>query len=220
MTEAKLKNTKRQRADEVKPYLCKNLIAVIENPSDIKNIGTVIRNVCALGVEKTYIVDWKKSLPDDWQDMRDRSSLNKTSVSAVKWSFVKRFDSTEDCLDQLEAKKFTSVVTSPHVKGKENVVLHEGQYNQTRLAVWFGNESRGVSCEVIERSEFCIQIPMYGLIESLNLGTSTGIVLYEVTKQRREFIQKFKRRRPKFLKEFYGEKAQPSAGENASRPTP
>ena len=47
----------RDRAKAIKPYRCKYLIAVIENPSDIKNIGTIIRNVNALGVEKTYIVD-------------------------------------------------------------------------------------------------------------------------------------------------------------------
>jgi tRNA G18 (ribose-2'-O)-methylase SpoU len=33
-----------------KPFRCKNLIAVIENPTDVRNIGTVIRNVNALGV--------------------------------------------------------------------------------------------------------------------------------------------------------------------------
>lgn len=51
------KSSKRQRADAIKAYRCKNLIAVIEDPHDMRNIGTVIRNVCALGVEKTYIVD-------------------------------------------------------------------------------------------------------------------------------------------------------------------
>jgi len=51
------KSEVRKRADKIKPYRCKNLIAVIEYPMDIKNIGTVIRNVNALGVEKTYIVD-------------------------------------------------------------------------------------------------------------------------------------------------------------------
>ena len=35
---------------------------------------------------------------------------------------------------------------------------------------------------------------MFGMIESLNLGTSSGIVLYEVTKQRREYQSKFKKR--------------------------
>lgn len=191
--EKKQKATVRQRANEIKPFVCKNLIAVIEEPADIKNIGTVIRNVNALGAEKTYIIDPRNSLPDDWQDMRERKSLSKTSVSAIKWSFVKRFDSTEECLAHLEQNRFTSVVTSPHVKGKKNVVLHEGDYTHSRLAVWFGNESRGISDLAVSRSDMCVSIPMYGMIESLNLGTTTGIVLYEVTKQRREYQNKYKR---------------------------
>lgn len=195
------KSAVRQRADEINQYRCKNLIAVIEEPTDIKNIGTVIRNVNALGVEKTYVVDPRGALPDDWQDMRDRKSLSKTSVSAVKWSFVKRFDSTEECLQHLERNRVTSIVTSPHVKGHRNEVLHDVDYTvYTKLAIWFGNESRGISDLAVERSEMCVSIPMFGMIESLNLGTTSGIVLYEVTKQRREYQSKYKRagkRRPK-----------------------
>jgi len=190
----KEKSTARQRADEIKDYRCKNLIAVIEEPNDIRNIGTVIRNVNALGVEKTYIVDSRKALPDDWQEMRERKSLTKPSVSAIKWSFVKRFDSTEECLTHLESNRFTSVVTSPHVKGKDNRILHETDYtSHTKLAVWFGNESRGISDLAVERSEFCVSIPMFGMVESLNLGTTSGIVLYEITKQRRAYQLKYKR---------------------------
>ena len=44
----------------------------------------------------------------------------------------------------------------------------------------------GVSDAAIENSIACINIPMGGITESLNLGTSTGIVLYEIAKQRRE----------------------------------
>jgi tRNA (guanosine-2'-O-)-methyltransferase len=101
-SEKKQRESVRQRADEIKAYRCKNLIAVIEEPSDMRNIGTIIRNVNALGVEKAYIVDPKGTLPDDWQDMRQTRMLSKTSVSAIKWSFVKRFDSTEACLKHLE----------------------------------------------------------------------------------------------------------------------
>ena len=194
--EDKKKRTKvRKRADEIKPYRCKNLIAVIEDPHDIRNIGTVIRNVNALGVEKAYVVDPRHALPDDWQDMRDRKSLSKTSVSAIKWSFVKRFDSTEGCLAHLEKNNFTSIVTSPHVKGKRNAILDEVDYTTyTKLAVWFGSESRGITDLAIDRSEMCISIPMFGMIESLNLGTTSGIVLYEVTKQRRDYQSKYRRR--------------------------
>lgn len=200
----KSKPSVRKRADEIKPFRCKNLIAVLECPSDVQNIGTVIRNVNALGVEKVYVVDPRRSLSDDWQELRDRKSLSKTSVSAVKWTFVKRFDSTDECFEHLERKGFTSVVTSPHIKGQTNVLLHEGDFAvYTKLAVWFGSEAVGISDAAVERSEMCVNIPMFGMIESLNLGTSSGIVLYEVTKQRREYQSKYRRRKKR------GERATP-----------
>ena len=183
----------RKRANNIKPFRCKYLIAVLEEPNDMRNIGTVIRNVNALGVEKAYIIDSKNLLPDNWQEMREKKTLSKSSVSAIKWSFVKKFTSTESCIAHLKRNRYISMVTSPHLKGLNNVVLHEGHYTQAKLAIWFGNESRGLSDLAIDNSEVCINIPMYGMVESLNLGTTTGIVLYEITRQRREYQEKYKR---------------------------
>ncbi|MCC6244826.1 MAG: TrmH family RNA methyltransferase [Gemmatimonadaceae bacterium] len=184
----KSKPTLRARADKVKHLRCKNLIAVIEYPDDLRNIGTVIRNVNALGVEKAYVVTDSNELPDDWQDMRETRKLSAISASAIKWSFVKKFTDTEHCLAHLEKQGFVSAVTSSHTKGRNNVVVHEADYTTyTKLAVWFGNEGTGISPLALERSVLCINIPMGGIIESLNLGTSSGIVLYEITKQRRAF---------------------------------
>jgi tRNA (guanosine-2'-O-)-methyltransferase len=189
----KSKPSLRAKADKIKDFRCKNLIAVIEHPGDLRNIGTIIRNVNALGVEKAYIVTDNKTLPDDWQEMRARPSLNAFSASAIKWSFVKTFHDTDSCLGHLERNGFVSVVTSPHTKGRKNAILHEADYTKyKKLAVWFGNEGIGISPLALERSELCVNIPMFGIIESLNLGTSSGIVLYEITKQRRAFQDKLK----------------------------
>lgn len=193
--EKRQKSSVRDRANEIKESRCKNLIAVIEDPSDIKNIGTVIRNVNALGVEKVYVVDPRRALPGDWQEMRETRSLSKTSVSAIKWSFVRRFDSTQACIEHLEKNRFVSIVTSPHVKGRKSAVLDEVDFTEDhKLAVWFGNEARGISDSAVEHSILCVSIPMFGMIESLNLGTTSGIVLYEVTKQRREYQKKYRKR--------------------------
>ncbi len=99
-------------------------------------------------------------------------------MSAIKWSFVKRFDSTDECLEHLENNHFVSIVTSPHKKSKQNAVLDEVDYTvYTKLTVWFGNESRGMSDLAIEKCELCISIPMFGLIESLNLGNTSGKII-------------------------------------------
>ena len=177
----------RIKANAAKRGRCKNLIAVLENPSDQKNIGAVIRNINALGVEKLYIVDGHNILPDTWDEIRTRKTLLKSSVSAVKWTFVKTFKTTAECIEHLNKNKYVSVVTSPHVKGKTNVILQNGDFTQKRLAVWFGNEATGISDAAVEHAVACVAIEMHGIIESFNLAVSTGIVLYEITKQRRAY---------------------------------
>jgi tRNA (guanosine-2'-O-)-methyltransferase len=181
----------RKRADNAKKFRCKNLIVVLENPKTIENIGSALRNIDALGAEKLYVVDGYKLLPDDWQTMRDRKTLKAISASAIKWTYVHRFNSTQECLNYLDKNKFSSVVTSPHTKGKLNFEVSDADYTKyKRLAIWFGTESTGITEEAVSKSEFCINIQMAGIIESLNLGTSTGIVLYAATKQRRNFKKK------------------------------
>jgi len=186
----RIKSSLRKRAERAKKKRCKNLITVLENPKTIANVGSAIRNVDALGVEKLYVVDGYNLLPDDWQKMRANRSLNTISVSAIKWAYVKRFNSTKECLEHLKDKGFTSFATSPHQKGNTNISLEDSVLTPKKLAIWFGNESQGLSEEAIGNCQKCLQIQMGGIIESLNLGSSTGIVMYEATKQRRAFDDK------------------------------
>ena len=185
-----MKTSLRLKADKAKSLRCKNLIVVLENPKTLENIASTVRNIDALGAEKLYVIDGNKLLPPKWEQMRKKHSLNKISVSAIKWTFVKVFPDTQSCINHLAKNNFRSIATSPHLKHKVNCVLEHGLYTMKKLAVWFGNESQGLSELAIDNSKFCVNIPMAGIIESLNLGTTTGIVLYEVVKQRREFEQR------------------------------
>ena len=56
---SKEKSSLRKRADKIKEFRCKNLIVVLEDPKDPNNVGTVIRNINALGAEKLYLIDIK-----------------------------------------------------------------------------------------------------------------------------------------------------------------
>ena len=49
--------------------------------------------------------------------------------------------------------------------------LDAGRFTQTKLSVWFGNETEGISEPAIKASALCVSIPMFGVVESLNLGT-------------------------------------------------
>ena len=176
-----------ERIRGIKHLQNKNYICVLENPKDIKNIASAIRNISAFGVEKLYVVGGTK-IVRDFESSRKNKHLKKLSVGANKWVFVKHFDTTTECVSHLKKNLYTIAVTSSHEKGKKNVDLYEGTFTQKRLAVWFGNESKGVSDEAVDSADICIQIPMGGIVESLNLGTSTGIILSYISYQRLKYV--------------------------------
>jgi len=177
----------REKIREVKHLQNKYFICVLENPKDAMNIAATMRNISAFGVEKLYVIG-NQDIVSDFETSRNNKRLTNLSVGSNKWVFVKRFETTDECISHLRENGYTIAVTSSHVKGKTNVDLYEGTFTQKRLAVWFGNESKGVSDEAIDRSDLCIQIPMGGIVESLNLGTSTGIILSYISYQRLGFI--------------------------------
>lgn len=160
-----------------------------------------MRNISAFGVEKLYVIGDKKVLKD-FKTSRNNKRLHSLSVGASKWVFVKSFSTTKDCIDHLKKDRYTIVITSPHLKGKENVDLYDEEFDYKRISVWFGAESHGISDEAIEAADLCVQIPMAGAVESLNLGTSTGIVLSFIRHKRLRhvFDKKKVRIRPKGLR--------------------
>lgn len=178
----------RERIRQIKHLRNQYFICVLENPTDIVNIASAIRNISAFGVEKLYVVGGAKNILHDFESSRNNKRLSNISVGANKWVFVKHFETSSDCISHLKKNLYTIVATSSHQKGKKNVDLYEGEFTQKRLAVWFGNESKGISDEVVESADMCVQIPMGGIVESLNLGTSSGIILSYIGYQRLKFV--------------------------------
>ena len=61
----------------------------------------------------------------------------------------------------------------------EDVNFQQFQY-EFPLAVVLGNEYDGISEEVIEHCDYSVEIPMYGIKQSLNVATAFGVVAYEI----------------------------------------
>lgn len=185
----------RDRIRKVKHLQNKNFVCVLEHPRDIVNIASAMRNISAFGVEKLYVIG-DNPVVSDFETSRNHKRLGSISVGANRWVFVRQFDTAAECVEHLRKNQYTVAVTSSHVKDKENVSLYEGTFTQKRLAVWFGNESSGVSDEAMASADLCIEIPMGGIVESLNLGTSTGIILSYISYQRLRFV--FERSKVRF----------------------
>ena len=144
-----------------------------------------------MGVGKVYIIDENNIMQKkEWNQMRTDNHLMTLSVSAIKWTYTKVFKTTKQCINHLKKNNFTSVVTLPYNKGgSESIELNKAKFTYKKLAIWFGNESCEISNEIIENSNRCVKLNMYGIIESLNLATCARIILNEIASQRREYIK-------------------------------
>jgi tRNA (guanosine-2'-O-)-methyltransferase len=155
------------------------------------NIGSVIRNVDALGVGKLYVVSRKfpqAMFPKPGRGQTFDSILQHTSVGACKWVYVRVFDTTQACLQHLAKKRFVSVATSPHAPAHIPQLNLRSDFTRfAKLAMWFGNEAKGLTQEALTAARAVLSMPMCGMVESLNLAVCSGIVLQVVAQQRREF---------------------------------
>jgi tRNA (guanosine-2'-O-)-methyltransferase len=189
--EEKHKTNRRIRADFATQHRLNTFICVIENPALLVNVGGIIRSANALGAGKVYVIDGFNIMPKTWAEMKNNNYLKTITVSAIKWTYIKRFNTTQECLNYLKQNNFTSVATSPHNKnGTESVELKNCTFTDKKLAIWFGNESHGISDEAVGSSDRCVKINMFGMIESLNLSTCASIMMNEIANQRREFKKK------------------------------
>lgn len=143
---------------------------VFDNIKKPINIGVVIRLSCATG-SKLYFTG-------ESTDYKNRKAL----LSAVGY---------EGMVDLTYEKDFTKLIQLLKQQGKMVVgtspraerIYTELDYTKPTVFV-FGNEATGLSREKMMLMDELVSIPMPGKVESLNIVTSSAIILYEALRQR------------------------------------
>ena len=67
---------------------------------------------------------------------------------------------------------------------KSSTTLYEVPFSQPTVII-MGSEESGIDAEILSICDFKAKIPLAGSIKSLNVSTSTGIILYEAVRQRK-----------------------------------
>lgn len=148
-----------------------DLRVVLEGVAIAHNASAVIRTCDAAGVLYLDIVS----------PSPDILAINRAiSTRAEKWVETSLHGSLDKCLPQLKRAGFKVAVT--HL-GESALPYSVIDYTQP-LAVVFGSEAAGVSAEALSYADFGIRIPMFGMVQSLNLSVSVAIILYEAMRQR------------------------------------
>lgn len=147
------------------------LILILDRITDVRNFGAIARSAACAGVD--FIV-----IP-----YRGAAQINadaiKTSAGALHSIKVCREDNLKTTIDYF--KEYNIQIVACHEKTDK--LIYDADLKQP-TAIIMGSEENGISGEYLKRSDVQIKIPMKGEIASLNVSVATGIVLFEVIRQR------------------------------------
>lgn len=148
-----------------------DLTVVMENIHDPHNVSAMLRSCDAAGVWEAQLLYNKDAFPKIGK---------KSSASAGKWVERRKFKTVAECYAKLRSEGFQIYATR---LGEQALSLYDVDLTK-KVAIVFGNEHRGVSDEAAGEADGLIQIPMFGMIQSLNVSVACAIVLYEALRQR------------------------------------
>lgn len=149
------------------------LLIILEDLQDPGNLGTIIRTGEGAGITGVIL---SRTSVDVFNPKVIRSTMG--SVYRVPVLYV---DSIEkEVLSVLKTHGITTYAA--HLKGKNN--YDQEDYGKG-TAFFIGNEGNGLTDSLTACADTLIKIPMEGQVESLNAAMASGILMYEVARQRR-----------------------------------
>lgn len=164
-----------QRLEDVFPSIYDKgetpLIVVLDGVTDVRNMGAIARSAEAMGAH-ALVVPHKKTAQINAEAM-------KTSAGALSILPVCRTPSLGNALDYLLMNGVQIIAASLRGKG----LLHELDLTLPTALV-MGSEDEGIRPHILRKATESFQIPMKGTTDSFNVSVATGIILYEITRQR------------------------------------
>ena len=143
-------------------------ILIVDEVQDPGNIGTIIRSAVAFNIDTIVI-------GDNTVDIYSPKVVRATQGMLFHVPIV--FYSIDKLIPIL--KKIKIPVLATNVKYGEEVKNLTKEEKKV-FALIFGNEGNGVNPKYLEMSDKFIYIPMNDVVESLNVGVATSIILYEM----------------------------------------
>jgi 23S rRNA (guanosine2251-2'-O)-methyltransferase len=147
------------------------LILIIDRVTDVRNFGAIARSAECAGVD--FII-----IPSRGAAQINADAI-KTSAGALHRIKVCREDNLKNTIDYL--KEYNIQIVACHEKTE--TLMYDADLKKA-TAIIMGSEENGISGEYVKRSDVQVKIPMSGEIASLNVSVATGIILFEVIRQR------------------------------------
>ena len=169
----KLWELERVSEDEFKKQEKFPIIVVLNDIRSLNNIGSFFRTSDAFNVEKIYLCGITATPPH-----RD---IQKTALGATETVEWEHRESINELISELKEQgiKVASIEQTEETTFLQDVAALPNE----KTALVFGNEVNGVDQDVIDTSDYIIEIPQFGTKHSLNVSVCAGIVIWEFAKK-------------------------------------
>ncbi len=168
----KLRNEELNRlsTNEFKVFPKIPVIIVLDNIRSAYNVGSVFRTADAFLIKGIYLCGFCPFPPN--------REIQKTALGANETVDWKYFPNILMALGELKNSGYKIVSVEQTLN---SIPLNSFiPQKEIPLAIVFGNEVNGISQEVVDASDYCLEVPQFGTKHSLNISVCAGIVLWEI----------------------------------------
>ena len=149
----------------------KPFIVILDEITDVHNLGSIIRSAECLGAHGVIIPKRRAA--------QINSVVAKSSAGAIEYLPVCRVTNIGDTLETLKEKGLW--IYGADMEGEK--YIYEENFD-VPVGLVIGSEGSGLGRLVKEKCDILIKIPMKGNINSLNASNAASIIIYEIMKQR------------------------------------
>lgn len=146
------------------------LLLILDHLDDPHNFGAIIRTAEAAGVEGIIIPKARS--------VQVNPAVIKTSAGGINYIPIIRVSNLNSTIDKLKKEGYW--IIGSDMNGVDYKTI---DYNRPTALV-IGNEGKGLSRLVSESCDYIVSIPMHGKINSLNASVATGILIYEIMRNK------------------------------------
>lgn len=172
-----MQQKRKERIETVINNRQQGIIVVLEDIHDPHNAAAIMRSCDAFGIQNVWFI-FDKEKPYNPKKIGKASSS-----SANKWLDFRTFNSMLLCFETLKQEHYKIIGTALTPTATS---LLSKKFDEEKIALLVGNEHAGLSEYAVKNADEVIQIPMLGFVQSLNVSVATAIVLWEITRQRKE----------------------------------
>lgn len=145
---------------------------ILDNVWDTYNIGSVFRLGDACAVEKIYICGKDSEYPPS-------SRIHKAAVGTEEWVKWEHSDSVIQSINELKKQDVQIIAIEQDSRSIDYRQLTKNNL-KFPIALVVGHETTGVSKEVLDMADLIIELPMFGINNSLNVWGSLAIISYKL----------------------------------------